>query len=289
MGAAPAQLRGARRRGPRGRRSSATSARAPGCRGWCWPSPGRTCTVTLVEPLLRRTTFLDEVVSDLGLGSVEVLRGRAPRSCTASAPSTWSPRARSRPWSGCWRGRCRWWPPDGALLAMKGSSIGAEIEVARPVLERFRCRGAAGARSSAATGSPTPTTVVRVAWSDPGRVGWPLAPSPAPRSSRSRRQALTTRMFSTGPSERAERGYPQGHRFSPQAACRRGPERGRSWFHVKHPAEERGFTVRTAGDLADQPAAYDDHTTPLARATEHSLLARQPAADRRCRGRRPPG
>jgi len=37
---------------------------------------------------------------------------------------------------------------------------------------------------------------------------------------------------------------------------------------------ERGFTVRTAGDLADQPAAYDDHTTPLARATEHSLLAR---------------
>ena len=33
--------------------------------------------VTLVEPLLRRTTFLDEVVADLGLDTVEVVRGRA--------------------------------------------------------------------------------------------------------------------------------------------------------------------------------------------------------------------
>ncbi len=33
--------------------------------------------VTLVEPLLRRTTFLDEVVADLGLDNVEVIRGRA--------------------------------------------------------------------------------------------------------------------------------------------------------------------------------------------------------------------
>ncbi|WP_443089283.1 16S rRNA (guanine(527)-N(7))-methyltransferase RsmG [Yinghuangia sp. ASG 101] len=33
--------------------------------------------VTLVEPLLRRTTFLDEVVDELGLDNVEVLRGRA--------------------------------------------------------------------------------------------------------------------------------------------------------------------------------------------------------------------
>ena len=33
--------------------------------------------VTLVEPLLRRTTFLEEVVADLGLDTVEVVRGRA--------------------------------------------------------------------------------------------------------------------------------------------------------------------------------------------------------------------
>ncbi|GAA3423856.1 16S rRNA (guanine(527)-N(7))-methyltransferase RsmG [Streptosporangium sandarakinum] len=33
--------------------------------------------VTLLEPLLRRTTFLQESVDALGLGNVEVLRGRA--------------------------------------------------------------------------------------------------------------------------------------------------------------------------------------------------------------------
>ena len=34
-------------------------------------------TVTLVEPLLRRTTFLEEVAADLELSSIEVIRGRA--------------------------------------------------------------------------------------------------------------------------------------------------------------------------------------------------------------------
>ena len=33
--------------------------------------------MTLVEPLQRRTIFLDEVVGELGLGSVRVVRGRA--------------------------------------------------------------------------------------------------------------------------------------------------------------------------------------------------------------------
>ena len=33
--------------------------------------------VTLIEPLLRRTTFLDEVVETMGLQNVVVRRGRA--------------------------------------------------------------------------------------------------------------------------------------------------------------------------------------------------------------------
>ena len=33
--------------------------------------------LTLVEPLLRRTTYLSEVVEELGLDNVEVVRGRA--------------------------------------------------------------------------------------------------------------------------------------------------------------------------------------------------------------------
>ena len=58
-------------------RRCATSGPAPACPGWCWRSRVRTCTVTLVEPLLRRTTFLEEVVAELALDHVEVVRGRA--------------------------------------------------------------------------------------------------------------------------------------------------------------------------------------------------------------------
>ena len=142
--------------------------------------------VTLVEPLLRRTTFLDEVVTDLGLGSVEVLRGRAEdlhgeRTFDVVTSRAVAPLERLLAWS------MPLVAPDGALAAMKGSSIGAEIEVARPVLERFRC-AEPQVLELGGDRLPTPTTVVRVAWSDPGRVGWPLAPSPAPRSSRSRRR-----------------------------------------------------------------------------------------------------
>jgi len=40
------------------------------------------------------------------------------------------------------------------------------------------------------------------------------------------------------------------------------------------------FAVRTAGDLADYTAGIDDEQTPLARATEHTILARQSARNR---------
>jgi chromosome partitioning protein len=40
------------------------------------------------------------------------------------------------------------------------------------------------------------------------------------------------------------------------------------------PPEGPRFTVRTAGDLAAESASYADETTPLARAAEHSILAR---------------
>ena len=42
-------------------------------------------TVQLVEPLLRRATFLKEVVDDLGLTNVEVYRGRAEEKDIISA------------------------------------------------------------------------------------------------------------------------------------------------------------------------------------------------------------
>lgn len=39
--------------------------------------------------------------------------------------------------------------------------------------------------------------------------------------------------------------------------------------------QRSGFVVRTAGDLAASGPVFDDDTTPLARVTEHSILARQ--------------
>ena len=87
--------------------------------------------VTLVEPLLRRTTFLDEVVADLGLDHVEVVRGRAEELHGSARFDVVTSRAvapldRLLGWS------MPLVAPTGALVAMKGSSVADEIEVARP-------------------------------------------------------------------------------------------------------------------------------------------------------------
>lgn len=90
--------------------------------------------LTLVEPLLRRTTFLEQVVSTMGLSNVTVHRGRAEElhgravfdvvTSRAVAPlerlSRWSlPLVR----------------PGGTFLAMKGASASAELSSVRMVLE----------------------------------------------------------------------------------------------------------------------------------------------------------
>jgi 16S rRNA (guanine527-N7)-methyltransferase len=89
--------------------------------------------VTLVEPLLRRTTFLEEVVADLRLANVSVVRARAEElhgtrtfdvvTARAVAPldrlARWSlPLVRS----------------GGEFLAMKGSSVQAELDSAAKAL-----------------------------------------------------------------------------------------------------------------------------------------------------------
>lgn len=94
--------------------------------------------VSLVEPLLRRTTFLDEAVAALGLGNVTVLRARAEElhgresfdvvTSRAVAPmdrlARWSlPLVRS----------------GGLFLAMKGSSVQGELDAASSVIRG--CQG----------------------------------------------------------------------------------------------------------------------------------------------------
>jgi 16S rRNA (guanine527-N7)-methyltransferase len=93
--------------------------------------------VTLVEPLLRRTTFLDLVVSRMELSNVVVHRGRA-EDVTGTAgfemgfdvvtSRAVAPMERLAAWS------LPLVRPGGEVLAMKGSTAAAEVERAAAVI-----------------------------------------------------------------------------------------------------------------------------------------------------------
>lgn len=87
-------------------------------------------TVTLIEPLLRRTTFLDEVVEDLGLTNVKVIRGRAEEKAVRQKVGLLDV-VTSRAVAPL--GKLAVWcmplvKPGGHMIAMKGSSAAEEIE-----------------------------------------------------------------------------------------------------------------------------------------------------------------
>ncbi len=145
-------------------------------------------TMTLVEPLLRRTTFLDEVVAELGLGHVDVVRGRAEdlhgkRTFDVVTSRAVAPLERLLGWS------MPLVAPTGALVAMKGRSVHEEVDAARGLIETWRCAEPEVLELGAGVVDPQ-TTVLRVSWADPGRIGWPLARGPErDRQRRKRRRA----------------------------------------------------------------------------------------------------
>ncbi|WP_308189687.1 16S rRNA (guanine(527)-N(7))-methyltransferase RsmG [Nocardioides sp. cx-169] len=135
--------------------------------------------VTLVEPLLRRTTFLEEVVAELGLANVEVVRGRADtlhgeRRFGVVTSRAVAPLERLLGWS------MPLVEPQGALVAMKGSSVDEEILAAADVLNQLGCGSPEVVILGEGLLSST-TIAVRVPWADPTRVSWPLPPTARPR------------------------------------------------------------------------------------------------------------
>lgn len=145
--------------------------------------------ITLVEPSLRRTTFLVEVVESLGLDNVRVHRGRADSLHGTDVFDVVTSRAvapleRLLDWS------MPLVAPTGSLIAMKGSSVQDEIVAAEAALQRW----VADEPEVLSLGGDVlaePTSAVRVSWADPTRVGLPLASPgasapPTPRSSTSR-------------------------------------------------------------------------------------------------------
>ena len=94
------------------------------------------CQVTLVEPLLRRSEFLQEVVNDLGLSNVTVIRARAEqvkdRKATVVTARAVAPLERLIGWA------MPLVAPGGELLAMKGSNAAQEIADAQNKLSKFQ-------------------------------------------------------------------------------------------------------------------------------------------------------
>jgi 16S rRNA (guanine527-N7)-methyltransferase len=140
-------------------------------------------SVTLVEPLLRRTTFLDEVVAELGVTGVEVHRGRADslhgtRTFDVVTSRAVAPLDRLLAWS------MPLVAPSGALVAMKGSSADEEVAAAGEVLRRLGC-ATPEIHSVGMTVMDSPATAIRVAWADPARV---RLPRPTGSSGKKRRR-----------------------------------------------------------------------------------------------------
>jgi len=124
--------------------------------------------VTLVEPLLRRIRFLEEVVPALGLDNVQVRRARAEElhgSATFDVVTSRAVAPLDR--------LARWSLPlargGGLVLAMKGSSARDEVASSRRVLGRLGGRQVDVVSVGAGIVVP-PVTVVRVV-KDPGGRG----------------------------------------------------------------------------------------------------------------------
>ncbi|MBB4134122.1 16S rRNA (guanine(527)-N(7))-methyltransferase RsmG [Gordonia humi] len=95
--------------------------------------------ITLIEPLLRRTAFLEEVVAHLSVDNVTVTRGRAEEKAVIAHVGTAdvvtsravAPLARLAGWSA----------PlirvGGRLVALKGRSVGEEIERDRSAVRKL--------------------------------------------------------------------------------------------------------------------------------------------------------
>jgi 16S rRNA (guanine527-N7)-methyltransferase len=118
--------------------------------------------VTLLEPLLRRASFLHEVVDALGLEDrVTVVRGRAEEhqeKYDVVLARAVAPLAKLTLWCAPLRS------PTGTILALKGRSASEELTAAAPALARTGLRGEV--LTVRAHPDAEPATVVRLSGPD---------------------------------------------------------------------------------------------------------------------------
>jgi len=98
--------------------------------------------VILLEPLLRRSVFLEECVAEIGLTNATVVRARAEERAAAHIKADIATARAVAPLDRL----VGWAAPlvraGGELLAIKGQSADEEIVAARPVLSRLGVRSA---------------------------------------------------------------------------------------------------------------------------------------------------
>ncbi len=92
--------------------------------------------VTLLEPMQRRTAFLDECVAQIPLANVSVVRARAEESRGKLRAAVVTARAVA-PLSALVPIALPLVAPGGMLLAMKGRSAAAELADAEPALRQW--------------------------------------------------------------------------------------------------------------------------------------------------------
>lgn len=124
--------------------------------------------VILLEPLLRRSVFLEECVATLRLSNATVVRARAEDKAAAHIKADIATARAVAPLDRLVGWAARLLRPGGELLAIKGQSAEEEIEAARGVLSRLGVRSA-GVLQAGQGRVISATTVVRVVMGGHGR------------------------------------------------------------------------------------------------------------------------
>ncbi|MEX0169060.1 16S rRNA (guanine(527)-N(7))-methyltransferase RsmG [Streptomyces sp. LMG1-1-1.1] len=148
----------------------------------------RDLKITLLEPLLRRTNFLQEVVELLGLDHVTVVRGRAEEMLGKITPvhvvtaRAVAPLDRLAGWG------VPLLRPYGEMLALKGDTAEEELNGARAALSRLGVVETSVLQVGEGIVDPL-TTVVRVEVGEsPGGVRFAAKRAKAARTSKTRRR-----------------------------------------------------------------------------------------------------
>jgi 16S rRNA (guanine527-N7)-methyltransferase len=125
-------------------------------------------SVILLEPLLRRSVFLSECVTELGLSNVTVLRARAEDKAAAHIKADVATARAVASLDRLVGWAARLLRPGGELLAIKGQSAAEELEAAKPVLSRLGVQSAEVLQAGHGR-VVSATTVVRVVTGGHGR------------------------------------------------------------------------------------------------------------------------